>query len=178
MKDLSHEDLATGLSPDPDDLTRLLFFHGLESGPYGSKYNVLRKIDPGVMSPSFEGIVNVEDRVAIAESFTRGMKDLVVVGSSFGGLVAALLYDRYPERFQTYILLVPAFHFEEAQAISSMPEDAVVIHAEDDDIVPLEAVKNVCDRFTIPVEVVKDGHRLSGSLDLIEKRVREVLSVL
>src|SRR5690554_2941694 len=81
------------------DMPQLYFFHGLESGPHGQKYHLLKNEFPELESPDFQGM-DLDQRLAKAEEITRGHYGLVLVGSSFGGLLAARLYNLYPERIR------------------------------------------------------------------------------
>ncbi len=103
------------------------------------------------------------------------MSDLVVVGSSFGGLLAALLYSRHPERFKGYVLLAPALYREAAEEVERMPKNAVVIHGVDDEVVPIEAVREKCAEHGIQITEVDDGHRLHDSLEVMVDAVRQVM---
>ena len=140
---------------------KVFFFHGLESSPHGSKYQTMSKTYD-VTSPDFQGL-ELEERVAKAEAETAGLEDIIVVGSSFGGLVAALLYDRHPERFRTYILLAPAIYDERSSGISKAPDDGVIIHGTHDDIVPIEPVRAFAAKHHLRFIEVDDEHRLAAS---------------
>lgn len=144
---------------------QVYFFHGLESGPVGTKSLALEEHFQ-VESPDFQGM-DIWERLEKADEVTKGQRDLVVVGSSYGGLLTALLYDRRPERFWGYVLMAPALHLEAAEQLEAMapPERAEVIHGVDDEVVPLEAVKEVCEGFGLGIKEVQDNHRLHGSLE-------------
>ncbi len=180
--DNSNEELARALSLDrafdPDDLVNAFFFHGKESGPFGSKYQRLKEAFPSLVSPDFQG-KDLEERLAIAEEATRGFGLLTLVGSSMGGLVAAMLYSKYPERFKGLVLMAPALHWEQAGEISKMPapENIRVIHGRQDDVVPLEAVREFCARFGVNVIEVDDCHRLKDSADLMVEMAKYVHSL-
>lgn len=151
----------------------IYFFHGLESGPIGTKYLRLSE-DFEVTSPDFQGM-DIWERLEKAERETRGLSDLVVVGSSYGGLLAALLYSKHPERFRGYVLMAPALYREAADKVERMPENAVVIHGTHDEIVPIDPVRQKCAELGVEITEVDDNHRLHGSLDLMADAVREVL---
>ena len=127
--------------------TPIYFFHGLESGPHGTKYNRLSEAFE-VTSPDFQDM-DIWERLEKAERETEGMTDLVVVGSSFGGLLAALLYSRHPDRFRGYVLMAPALY--------------------------RDAVKEKCAEHGVEVTEVDDDHRLHGSLERMVEAVRQVL---
>lgn len=168
-------DLAHGISPDWGERDNILFFHGKESGPHGSKYKALWQEYPSVYSPDFQGM-DLEERLKYAEFITRERTGLTLVGSSMGGLVAAILYSRYPERFDGYVLMAPAFHWEEAHEIQKMPppENVRVVHGTLDDIVPLGDVVSLCEKFNVEVIVVEDCHRLHKSMALMIECVRQI----
>lgn len=160
-----------------DNLDPIFFFHGKESGPYGSKYRTLTK-EFSVTSPDFQGM-DIWERLAKAEFLTEGMEGAFLVGSSYGGLLAALLYDRHPERFSGYVLLAPAFYSEHEDVFSTItrvPASAHVIHGTEDEVVPLEEVEAFCKKAGLPLTVVKDKHRLKGSHTLILNCVRDTHS--
>lgn len=152
----------------------LYFFHGLESGPHGRKYHRLAE-DFEVNSPDFQKM-DIWERLEKAEKETRGLENIIVVGSSFGGLLAALLYDRHPERFLGYVLMAPALHREEVRKeVEAMPPNAVVIHGRQDNVVPIEPVRDFCADRGVTITEVDDGHRLQNSLELMVAAVKEMM---
>lgn len=150
----------------------IYFFHGLESGPIGTKSKRLME-EFDVVSPDFEGMMDIDERLEKAERLTRGEADTILVGSSFGGLLAALLYAEHPGRFRTYVLMAPALYLDAAERVDKMPPGAVVIHGRDDEVVPIDQVRAFCADFDVEFVEVEDGHRLHGSLDLMVEKVRE-----
>ena len=152
---------------------KIMFFHGLESGPHGRKYHALRE-HFDVVSPNFEG-QDIVERLATAEALTQDATDLIVVGSSYGGLLAALLYARHPERFYGYVLAAPALMLADEAEIGSMPSNAVVVHGTRDDVVALEPVKEICARHGIEIVEVDDDHRLAASLDVLIDAARRLV---
>lgn len=169
--------MSIDAAPQSGSASRLFFFHGLESGPHGSKYHALHDAFGAVTSPDFQGM-DIHARLAHATRATEGLTDLVVVGSSFGGLLACLLFNAHPERVRGLVLMAPALHLDAASAIERMPSTghAHIIHGIDDDVVPLEAVVRRCARHGHPVTVVEDDHRLGASRDLMVDRVRSLMA--
>ncbi len=153
----------------------IYFFHGLESGPHGRKYHRLTD-DFDVVSPDFEGMMDIWNRLEKAERITRQMSDLVVVGSSFGGLLAALLYSRYPERFHGYVLMAPALRRGMVDEVEQMPENAVVIHGTRDEVIPIDEVREFCEPFGIEMIEVDDDHPLANSMEVMVESVNRVLN--
>ncbi len=155
------------------DLKQVYFFHGLESGPVGTKSKYLGE-HFDVVALDFQGM-EIWERLERAAEMTEGLRDLVVVGSSYGGLLTALLYSQHPERFRGYVLMAPALYLDAANKIERMPENAVVIHGVHDEKVPIEAVRTFCEGFGLEIEEVEDEHRLHGSLERMVEAVREVV---
>ena len=150
----------------------ILFFHGLESKPMGTK-SIRLSEHFRVKAPDFQGM-DIWERLEKAEELTEDMSELVVVGSSYGGLLTALLFSRHPERFRNYVLMAPALYLDAAEEIERMPDDAVVIHGTHDDVVPIESVRSFCEFYGLEIEEVDDDHRLHGSLDNMVAGVRRI----
>ena len=146
---------------------KVLFFHGLESGPHGSKYRALKERFPGIVSPDFRGMREVGERIAHAIAETEGEEDLLIIGSSFGGLIAGLLAHRHPERVAGYILCAPALHWDDAAEITKTPDHAALIHGVGDEVVPVEASRVFARAHGHLLLEVEDGHRLAETRDLI-----------
>ena len=143
----------------------ILFLHGLESAPHGSKYRALVKVfgEGSVLAPDFRGVPDAIERLRIAEEATRGLTGLFLVGSSFGGLVGGLLASQHPERIRAAVFAAPAFHRPAASGIERVPEQSIILHGTEDDVVPIEASRTFSKKFGVPVVEVEDGHRLKGS---------------
>ncbi len=152
----------------------IFFFHGLESAPIGTKsIRLAESFD--ITSPDFQDM-DIWERLEKAERITEGLEDIVVVGSSFGGLLAALLYARHPERFRGYVLMAPALHRDFAEEIDTMPERAVVIHGTHDDVVPIDEVRPFCAPHGVKFIEVDDGHRLHDALEVMVDAVEKILA--
>ncbi len=92
-------------------LPQLVFLHGLESGPHGSKFHLLAGLGLGtVVAPDCEGVHDPHERLDIIEATLNGLDDLVLVGSSFGGLMALLYAVRHPDQVAGLVLCAPAVH--------------------------------------------------------------------
>jgi len=141
---------------------RVFFFHGLESGPHGSKYHALVSAGFEVISPDFSGVTSIPERLEIAEKATDGMTDISVVGSSMGGLVAAILASKHPGRVRKLILLAPAVHKAEAAEITSLPHLTVVVRASEDSVIPSESIVDFVEKFKTGYVIMADNHRLSS----------------
>lgn len=143
----------------------LLFLHGLESGPHGTKYQSLKKHFPQIISPDCTGVSDPERRLQIIIKCIEPMKDsFFVVGSSMGGLMALLLQQAIPERITGMVLCAPALMRPAASGLTAnnLPP-AVIIHGIQDTVVPIDSSR----KFGLPLLEVEDDHSLRRSLPII-----------
>ena len=155
----------------------LVFLHGLETGPHGSKYHALRAVYPALQAPDCHGIGHAPARLAIVEKALDGQRDLVLVGSSFGGLVAVLFADRHPDRVRAYVLCAPALDAHRTASVTRVPPHAVILHGTRDATVQIDWSRDFSRRFGIPLVEVDDDHRLEASkpalLDLVAQAMKQ-----
>ncbi len=159
---------------------RLVFLHGLESGPYGSKYQALRGIDPEIISPDCEGIQDIDDRMVVIRDELEGIERMVLVGSSFGGL-AALLFAEMPEnrdRVAGCLLCAPAISLAKPGQLEWVPQRTIVLQGTQDDLVPWEESAAFCQKHGLQFVKVDDDHRLSNSRPLVVQLAQELLDSL
>ncbi|ORJ55899.1 alpha/beta hydrolase [Geothermobacter hydrogeniphilus] len=155
---------------------KILFLHGLESGPHGSKYQALKNRFGDVLAPDCTGIFDAEQRLVVILDTLRDEKGpFLVVGSSMGGLMALLLERRAPELVAGMILCAPALHRDEAVGLKAegLPP-TVIIHGVNDEVVPISAGRN----FGVRLIEVEDDHRLSRSMELILNEVASMRALL
>jgi pimeloyl-ACP methyl ester carboxylesterase len=160
----------------------LVFLHGLESGPHGSKYQTLSGLGLGpVLAPDCSGMLDVQERLHKIEDELQGLQRLVLVGSSFGGLMAVQVALRQPRQVAGLVLCAPALHG--ARDLGPVPPapDGIpirVLHGDADDVVPLPPIAAWCTQYHVPLTVVADGHRLQASHDDLRRLVREVWGIV
>ncbi len=161
----------------------IIFLHGLESGPHGSKFQSIRDAGWTVSAPDCTGVGDVTQRVAIArEALEAAAGPVVLVGSSFGGLTGARLHadvagSPVGERIHGLLLLAPALHVEGAEAIDRCHPNTVILHGVQDDVVPVEASRSFAERFGCMLVEVEDGHRLKDSHARILSLLQQVAGV-
>ncbi|MGE5798798.1 MAG: alpha/beta fold hydrolase, partial [Syntrophaceae bacterium] len=88
-------------------MTRV-FIHGLESSSQGVKGVFFRERYPDMIIEDFSG--PLEERMEKLNRLLAGREDLILVGSSFGGLMAAIYACENEKRVKRLILLAPALH--------------------------------------------------------------------
>ena len=150
----------------------ILFLHGLESGPHGSKYQALKAVFSSVVAPDCSGINDEAERLRVIRQTTDNIKgQFLVVGSSMGGLMALLLQQSCPERIAGMVLCAPALTRPAAANLdlTRLPP-TYVIHGTRDEVIPLEVSR----RFGDNLIVVADDHRLGKSLPVILRTVFEL----
>ena len=86
-----------------------LFLHGLDSSIQGTKAQWFGRHFPWVRLQNYTG--DLDERLAQLEEQVAGLDRLILVGSSFGGLMAACFALRSPERCRRLVLLAPALNF-------------------------------------------------------------------
>lgn len=138
-----------------------MFIHGLDSSGRGFKGQLLRSVHPDLLAPDFSG--SFEERMVQLEPLLRD-RTWILVGSSFGGLMAASYACRNPERVARLVLLAPAIHHPVFADIEFDPVHIPtrVVHGTKDTVVPLEPVRAIAERvFTrLTFDEVDDDHRL------------------
>ncbi len=76
---------------------KILFLHGLESGPHGIKYQALKRVFGSIAAPDCRDIVDEDERLEIILATLKNEpQPHLVVGSSMGGLMALLLQQKAP----------------------------------------------------------------------------------
>lgn len=139
-----------------------VFIHGLEGSSQGTKGSFFRMRYPGMVLEDFFG--PFPERMEKLESLLAGRNDLVLVGSSYGGLMAAVYACLHEDRVRKLILLAPALHLAPSAPYldKNLNLPVVLYHGLRDDVVPLEAVRTVAHRlFKNPTfNVVDDDHNL------------------
>lgn len=110
--------LVEGRSPDPTGFYRTagwyhssvnaVFLHGLESSSRGTKGRWFAERFPAVRVRDYHGDLDEWLHQLTAE--VAGLGDLVLVGSSFGALVAVCFAVHHPERCRRLVLLAPALN--------------------------------------------------------------------
>ncbi len=148
-----------------------LFIHGLLSSGQAFKANYLRQYYfPNLVSPDFPG--TLEERMARLDVVLGDASDIILIGSSFGGLMAALFTCAQPQRVRKLILLAPALLWpdfaDNPPAPVSVP--TTVYHGRRDNIVPLAPTKALAEQvFTnLRYHEVEDDHSLHATVQAID----------
>ena len=123
-----------------------MFIHGLESSNQGTKSLFFNQRYPDMMIPNFSG--TLPERMEKLEAILSGKSGIIWIGSSFGGLMAALFAMEHESRVNKLILLAPALNF---MAFTSREEREIsvpvwIYHGERDEVIPMKDVEDVAQK--------------------------------
>ena len=142
----------------------LVFIHGLESTSQGTKAQYFRKLFPQMMIEDYTG--DFQKRMQELNSLLGGLDNLILVGSSFGGLMAAWFALENEPRVKKLILLAPALILEgfENAANRKLQIPVILYHGIKDDVVNPDKVKKIAEKTFARLEyhLIDDDHPLSN----------------
>ena len=142
------------------ELTRV-FIHGLDSSSRGTKGTFFRERYPEMIVEDFCG--PLEQRMARLEQSLASKSRLILVGSSYGGLMAALFAFRNENRTVKLILLAPALDHGDFRPYAAPLEMPVTLyHGRQDLVVPPEPTLRIAKRLfrNLEIHLVDDDHDL------------------
>jgi alpha/beta superfamily hydrolase len=146
----------------------VVFAHGKESGPWGTKITRLAEVARAchfdVLSPDYSHTHDPKERVAHLLKLAPAARTLVLVGSSMGGYVSAMACATLKPR--ALFLMAPALYFpgwdEDPQGC---PKDTVVVHGWRDDIVPVDVSVRFARARNAALHLLDSGHTLNDQLE-------------
>ena len=147
-----------------------VFIHGLESSSRGTKGTFFRERYPDMIIEDYVGPFS--RRMETLERFLAGKDDLILVGSSYGGLMAAVYACLHEERVNELILLAPALHLEpyEHYHETQLRMPVTLFHGLGDEVVPLDKVRAIAERLFVNLKfnVVDDDHTLHKTFPTLD----------
>ena len=161
----------------------VVFSHGKESGPWGSKITamaaVVRDLGSAVESVDYRGLDDPGDRVRKLAGVGGEFKaPLVLVGSSMGGHVSAAAASLLKPR--GLFLLAPAFYMAGYEEYT--PQDVAcptaIVHGWHDDIVPVENSIRWAREHQAALHLLNSDHRLEDQIEAICLLLRAFLTAL
>jgi pimeloyl-ACP methyl ester carboxylesterase len=139
-----------------------IFLHGLDSSSQGTKAVFFRERYPDMLIPDFSG--SLEERMQKLEGILLGRTGIRFVGSSFGGLMAALFAMQHEARVERLVLLAPAINFLGPSGFPERPISVPVwiYHGTHDETIPLRDARAVAGRIfpRLTFYEVEDDHNL------------------
>jgi len=150
--------------------TTRVFIHRLESTGRGTKGSYFRERYPDMIIEDYFG--NFQERMETLEALLALKSGLILVGSSYGGLMAATYACLHTERVDKLILLAPALHLPEFDPClgKKLPMPVTIFHGNKDEVVPLSAVREIAEGvFThLTFTVVEDDHSLHDTFAALD----------
>ena len=142
-------------------LTRV-FIHGLESTSYGIKGEFFRNKYPDMILEDFVG--PLDRRMDELDGLLQNKTELILVGSSYGGLMAAIYACRNSGALRKLILLAPALNLAEFEPYLTyrLVIPVVLYHGLLDDVVPPDPVEIIARKVfsRLDYHAVEDDHSL------------------
>ncbi len=140
-----------------------VFIHGLESSAQGNKSQYFRKHFPSMIIEDYTG--PFAQRMLKLEKILADRDRLILVGSSYGGLMAAKFALDHEARVKKLILIAPALILEgfEQACFKKLGMPVVLYHGTRDDIVDPHETKRIALQCFANLEhsFVDDDHPLN-----------------
>jgi len=143
---------------------KVLFLHGLESKPGGTKAKYIESLGHTVLNPHLPK-ESFEKSVQIAQDVFDNEQPDIIVGSSRGGAVA-LSMGRQAKKT---VLIAPAYKkFGTTPSYATRSGDTVILHSMNDDIIPVKDSMELVDVCNYSLFVCGLDHRMSDEEALKE----------
>jgi pimeloyl-ACP methyl ester carboxylesterase len=158
----------------------VVFSHGKESGPWGSKISAMaqevRDLNLAVESVDYRGMDDPSARVEKLVAVGRQLAGpLALVGSSMGGHVAAAAANRLETA--ALFLLAPAFYMPgfEQYTPQGIKVPTVIVHGWHDEIVPVNNSIRWAREHAAALHLLDSGHRLEDQIEMICLLLKKML---
>lgn len=138
-----------------------VFIHGVDSSAQGTKGRFFQERYPEMIVEDFSG--TFAERMAKLSDLLAGRDDLILVGSSYGGLMASVFACHTEKKIRKLILLAPALNHlpHETRGVGGgFP--VIIYHGSRDDVAPPEPVRKIAGKLfrNLTYHLVDDDHSL------------------
>lgn len=157
---------------------KVIFSHGKESGPWGSKIRSLatiaKQLHCTVDSIDYTNLTNPEQRVArLTDLLQQQNDDLVLVGSSMGGYVSLVAAMQSQANIKGVFVLAPALYMpgyaEQEYRIGDNNQFPIeIVHGWNDEVIPPENSYRFAQENRCSLHLLTGDHRLNDALPMIE----------
>ncbi|HOE80376.1 MAG TPA: alpha/beta fold hydrolase [Smithellaceae bacterium] len=141
----------------------LVFIHGLESTSQGNKAQYFRKYYPQMIIHDYRG--DFPARMQKLGNVLQNKNDLILVGSSYGGLMAASYALDNEQSIKKLVLLAPALNIEgfEKAVKQKLKIPVIIYHGTNDEVVEPSNVYRIAKNSFEKLEyhLVEDDHPLT-----------------
>ena len=159
-------------------MQNIIFIHGLKSSGQGFKGRLFQKVIPGCLTPNFEEYNTLISNKSLLKKrmeqlivILKERHPWVIIGSSFGGLMATIYSCQNPEKISKLILLAPYLSTLELDLKKYSPIDmpVIVFHGKHDNVVSIKHSKTYAETlFTnLTYNIVNDDHFLHNTVKIL-----------
>ncbi len=149
----------------------VIFSHGKESGPYGSKIKhligIAEKNKLNTSSVDYRDLVNPEDRISRLIEESKKYEEVILVGSSMGGYVSLVASETINPL--GLFLLAPAVYIPGYQHQDYFPKakESHIVFGHNDEVIPVENGIKFALNHKIPMTLIPSDHRLNADIEYI-----------
>ena len=162
-------------------MTTVIFSHGQESGPWGTKIRAMAELAKGLGcnadSIDYQGIADPTERVHKLIADCGDIDDtLILVGSSMGGHVATAAAAELGAA--GLFVLAPAYFMPGYEDLTPKPPQLpiAIVHGWRDDVVPYAGSVRYGEETGATVTLLDSDHRLTSDLEHINRLFAEFLT--
>lgn len=154
----------------------VIFSHGQESGPWGTKINAMadtaRQRGCPVDSVDYQGIADPTERVdKLVRHCASLSSPIILVGSSMGGHVATAAAARV--NAIGLFVLAPAYYMPGYESLTpEAPQIPIcIVHGWSDNVVPVDNSIRFARRCNASLYILDGDHRLTANIDEINSHL-------
>ncbi|MBY9014686.1 MAG: alpha/beta hydrolase [Candidatus Lokiarchaeota archaeon] len=156
-------------------MKNIIFIHGLESSGKGFKGTYLKRLIPEILTPNFKKFKRnmpldslLKERMGQLDLILKKKNSWIIIGSSFGGLLATLYALRNPEKTERLILFAPFLATPMLQ-IDNIPPliiPTIIFHGKHDEIAQYKASREQAYQLFTNLEfnTTEDDHDLNKTI--------------
>ncbi len=156
-------------------MKNIIFIHGLESSGNGFKGTYLKGLLPNILTPNFKIFKKnisldslLKERMGQLDLILKKRTSWIIIGSSFGGLMATLYALRNPEKTERLILFAPFLATPMLQIDKTSPINipTLIFHGKHDEIAQYKVSrKRAYQLFTnLEFNATEDHHDLNKTI--------------
>ena len=153
-------------------MTTVIFSHGQESGPWGTKIRAMagraKAMGCEADSIDYQGMADPSDRVQKLVAACKDIDDtLILVGSSMGGHVATAAASKID--VAGLFVLAPAYYMPGYEDLTpNAPQIPIaIVHGWRDDVVPVANSIRFAEACRAELHVLDGDHRLTANINEI-----------
>lgn len=151
---------------------KVIFSHGKESGPWGSKItklaNIAKELDFDVDSIDYTDLMNPDERVKKLNLYLKNeTQPYILIGSSMGGYVS--LVAAQTNQALGLFLLAPALFMPDYHQ-HTYPTDLKnieIVHGWSDTIIPVDNSIKYAQQAQCSLHLIDGDHRLNSSMEQV-----------